>query len=260
MAECSTPDGVHIAYDDIGSGPAVVLVHGITDNRALWEPIVDRLKGEYRCLALDLRGHGDSGDALDYSALAMANDIAAVVAAAGPADAPRLIGHSLGGVVVTAYAASAPAAAVVNVDQSLRFSDFAAALAPLEEALRSDGFHDALSAIFTSMEGDRLDEATSRRLLSHREHARQDVVLGVWNLIFSTPAAGLDALSAHLGPAITAPYLALHGLPLAPGYVDWLHGVIPGAVVEEWPGDGHYLHLVSPDRFVARLRTFFASA
>jgi len=260
MADCFTVDGVRIAFDDVGSGPPLVLVHGITDNRSLWGPIVDRLKDEYRCVTLDLRGHGDSGDAVDYSALAMATDVGAVVAALGLTEAPRLVGHSLGGVVVTVYAAGAAAAAVVNVDQSLRFGDFAAALTPLEGALRGDGFPEALTAIFASMQGDRLDEATTRLLMSHREHARQDVVLGVWDLVFSTPAADLDALVAQLGPAIEAPYLALHGLPLALGYVEWLHGIIPGAVIEEWPGDGHYLHLVDPDRFVARLRTFFASA
>jgi pimeloyl-ACP methyl ester carboxylesterase len=257
MPECTTADGVRIAYDDVGSGPPIVFVHGITDNRTLWAPAVEALSPDHRCLALDLRGHGQSGDAADYSALALAQAVAAVVAAAGIGDAPpNLVGHSLGGCVFTVAAATAPAASVVNVDQPLRFSDFAAALAPLESMLRGPEFHETRALIFGSLAGDRLSPEWTARLRSHREHARQDVVLGVWNLVFSTPPDELDAISAQLGPAITAPYLALHGDTPAPGYADWLRALIPGGVIEEWNGDGHYLHLVEPDRFAARLRAF----
>ena len=259
MPECCTSHGVRIAYDDIGTGPPLLLVHGITDDRTLWAPIIDRLWGDYRCLSLDLRGHGESDGATDYSAFAMADDLAAVVAATGIAEPPLLIGHSLGGVVVTVYAAAAPVAGVVNVDQPLRFSDFAAALAPLEPMLRGDGFHEALTMVFSAMEGDRLPPDLSARLRGNRERSRQDVVLGVWDLVFSTPPAELDAISAQLGPAITAPYLALHGLPLAPGYAEWFAALLPGAVLEEWEGDGHYLHLLDPDRFAARVRAFFTA-
>ncbi|HHO58195.1 MAG TPA: alpha/beta hydrolase, partial [Oceanithermus profundus] len=40
----------------------------------------------------------------------------------------------------------------------------------------------------------------------------------------------------------------------------WLAARIPGAAVEVWPDYGHYPHLVDPDRFVERLRTFWAEA
>src|SRR4249919_3217673 len=116
---CTTDDGVEIAYDVRGQGPPLVLVHGLSDSRADWAPIVDRMSSDHRCVALDLRGHGESGDASDYSALAMAADVAAVVAAEDLV-APTVIGHSLGGAVVSAYAAAALVTAVVNVDQGLR--------------------------------------------------------------------------------------------------------------------------------------------
>jgi pimeloyl-ACP methyl ester carboxylesterase len=188
----------------------------------------------------------------------MANDVAAVVAAAGIDEPVCLIGHSLGAVVVTAYAASAPVAGVINVDQGLRFSDFAGALAPLEPALRGDQFHEALSMVFGAMEGDRLSPELSARLRGYHERARQDVVLGVWNLVFAAPPAELDAIAAQLGPAIGAPYLAVHGLPLAPGYAEWFTSVVPDAQLEEWEDHGHYPHLVDPDRFVARVQQFFS--
>lgn len=247
-----------IHYQDTGSGPPVVFVHGITDNRTDWDPVVERMISTNRCVTLDLRGHGGSGDASDYGAIAMAQDVAAVVRDAG-LDAPTVIGHSLGGVVVSAYAAQAQVHAVVNVDQPLRFSDFAAALTPLTDALRGDGFHDALGMIFASMEGDRLTPELSTRLAARRRAARQDVVLGVWDLVLSTPPAELDALASRIGPAITAPYLSLHGLPTGDGYEQWLRALVPHVQFEEWPGYGHYLHLVDPDRFVATVGAFITA-
>lgn len=260
-ANATTTDGVSIEYSDTGQvhgAPDLVFVHGITDSRSDRAPIIDRLSPEYRCVSLDLRGHGGSGVAADYGAMAMASDVAAVVADAGLVS-PVVIGHSLGGVAVTAYAARVPVRAVVNVDQSLRFSDFAAALAPLEEALRGDSFHDALAMIFTAMQGDQLPAALSAELAKHRRNARQDVVLGVWEMVFSTPPEQLDAMAAQLGPAIAVPYLSLHGLALSPGYEGWLRALMPHVQVEEWPGQGHYLHLCDPDRFATRLRSFVAA-
>ena len=51
---------VRIAYDDVGAGPAVLLLHaGVTDKRS-WAPLVDRLGGRYRTIAYDRRGFGES--------------------------------------------------------------------------------------------------------------------------------------------------------------------------------------------------------
>jgi pimeloyl-ACP methyl ester carboxylesterase len=260
MPTCVTADGVTIAYDDLGSGPGIVFVHGITDQRGEWAEVVASLATDHRCLVVELRGHGESGDATDYSAVAMAQDVAAVVDAAGLAEPPWLIGHSLGAVVATVYAASAPTRGVVNVDQPLRFSDFADALAPLAPLLRgsADEFHAALGAVFEAMQGDRLPDPVGQRLAAHRAGARQAVVLGVWNLVLDGAPEDLDALAASIGASVTVPYLCLHGLALAPGYQDWLAGVLPQAVVEEWPEHGHYLHLVDTPRFVTRLRQFLA--
>lgn len=54
-------DDVDIAYDVLGDGPAVVLLHAFPVNRELWRPVAERLATRYRVLLMDLRGHGDSG-------------------------------------------------------------------------------------------------------------------------------------------------------------------------------------------------------
>ena len=87
----------------------------------------------------------------------------------------------------------------------------------------------------------------------------QDVVLGVWDLVIDTPRAELDAMVSALAAAITMPYLSLHGIDPGPDYPSFLTGLVPHAVVEVWPDQGHYPHLVDPARFLARLRSFEAS-
>jgi pimeloyl-ACP methyl ester carboxylesterase len=256
---CTTDDGVEIEYDRTGAGPPILFVHGLTDSRSDWRPVIDRLAPEFTCVALDLRGHGESGDAPDYSALAMTADLAAVVQAED-LHGPAVIGHSLGGAVVTAYAAEAPVTAVVNVDQLMKFSDFAAAVRPLEPALRSDAFTETIGMVLESMIGPMADADLRAELATHRARARQDVVLGVWDLIFSAPDEALDGVADTLAVTISAPYLALHGLDPGSHYAEWLQARIPQAVVEVWPDHGHWVHLVAPDRFCARVRELLHSA
>ncbi len=43
-----------LAYHDVGTGPALVFVHGLLVNANLWRKVVERLSGEFRCIALDL--------------------------------------------------------------------------------------------------------------------------------------------------------------------------------------------------------------
>ena len=268
MPTCTTSDGVTIAFETTGHGPPIVFVHGITDSRRDWDAVVPLLADDHECVTLDLRGHGDSGSADDYGALAMGGDVGAVVAVLGLDDVV-LVGHSLGAVAVTAYAASAamsagsgaagsPVVSVVNVDQSLRFSDFADALRPLEADLRSERFVEALTAVFDSMNGPMLSDVERTRLAAHRVAARQDVVLGVWDLVFRSTGEELDATAAAVGSAVTVPYLALHGLDPGSDYAGWLSARVPSAVVELWPDHGHYPHLVDPERFAARITDWCA--
>jgi pimeloyl-ACP methyl ester carboxylesterase len=255
----TAPDGTEIHYDVTGSGPAVVLIHGITDSSADWAPIDERLAVDHTVVTLDLRGHGQSGDAADYSPLTMAADLAAVVEAAGVA-APLMIGHSLGAVVATAYAAGAPTTGVIAIDQTLRFSDFAGAVRQLEHQLRGSGFHAALRAIFNQLDGPLLPDHLRVRLAANRDGARPEVVLGVWDLLFSATDDELDAMVAAMAPALTMPLLAIHGSDPGDGYPAWLRAQVPHAQFELWADHGHYPHLVDPDRFLARVAEIEAVA
>ena len=76
-------DGTRVAYDRRGTGPAIVLVHGGGGRRQDWHEVghVRRLQDDFTVIALDLRGHGESGlptDPADYTTDKMGRDILAV--------------------------------------------------------------------------------------------------------------------------------------------------------------------------------------
>lgn len=254
----TAPDGTEVAWSSTGGpGTDVILVHGITESAETWTPVAARLTGAHRVITMDLRGHGESGTAERYDLEAMAGDVAAVMAAAG-STSPHVVGHSLGGAVVSAAGAVLPVASVVNVDQSLRLDGFKAALMPAEPMLRDpDAFAAVIAQLFTDMRGSLADDEFDR--VSRLRRPDQEVVLGVWELILSASedeiAAVVDAALADYGDT---PYLSLFGIDPGDGYGEWLRGHIVNSSVEVWDGLGHYPHLVEPDRFVARLETFWA--
>ncbi len=260
MAQTHAVDGTPIEYTDSGgSGSAVVLVHGITERAESWRPVADRLARDHRVIALDLRGHGASGAAERYDLEAMAHDVVAVIAACG-VEQPHLVGHSLGGAVVSAVGAVYPVASVVNVDQSLQLGSFKAGLVPVEAMLRDpEAFQTVIDSLFDQMSGPLLSDAERARVGALRR-ADQSVVLGVWEMMFTMTdteiAAVVDAaLAAYAGR--TVPYLSLFGIDPGADYAEWLGAKIPGAEVEVWTDHGHYPHLVDPDRFVDRLEAFW---
>jgi pimeloyl-ACP methyl ester carboxylesterase len=249
-------DDVTIDYYAAGEGPTIVLVHGITESRRSWDPLFPKfLQAGYRVVLVDLRGHGDSSKVGPYDLATMAGDLGHVIAAEGVSDA-LLVGHSLGGAVVSAYAAGGPCRGVVNVDQPLALSGFKETLGQLEPMLRGTQaeFDGAVHAVFEQMAGPL--SGAERERIDRLRTGDQDVVLGVWELVFTSSAPELDAMVDEVAAAITAPYLSLHGIDPGEGYHDWLTNRIATATIEVWPDLGHYPHLIEQDRFVDRVRRF----
>ncbi|HEX4821342.1 MAG TPA: alpha/beta hydrolase [Acidimicrobiales bacterium] len=245
-----------IAWEERGAGVPMVLVHGITEDRHVWDRVVPLLDSDYRCVLLDLRGHGASPLTEDQSALGMAADIDEVVRAAGIYEPPILVGHSLGGFVVTAYATQAPTRAVVNVDQPLRVGDFARQLQPIADVLRGPEWRDVVQQVFSTLGLEQLNAEDRRYVLDHVERVPHEVVLGAWGLLLESQPEELDALVESLLPTITSPYLALHGSRPADGYGEWLGRFLPDATLEVWDGVGHFISLVEPQRLADRVREF----
>ena len=96
-------EGIRVCYSVTGTGRTIVLLHGYLETGEVWAPLSETLEGEFRLIAVDLPGHGDSevkGDRHTMEFLAGA--VRAVVADAG-ADRIVLVGHSLGGYVALAF-------------------------------------------------------------------------------------------------------------------------------------------------------------
>jgi len=263
MATTTAADGTTIEFDDHPSTAAatpVILVHGITESAASWDPLIDRLTPHRRVVAMDLRGHGRSGSSDRYDLEAMAGDVAAVAMSLG-LDRPHLVGHSLGGAVVSAVGAALPVSSVVSVDQSLRLDGFKAQLMDVEAHLRdADAFPLVIQGLFESMAGDKIAPVEMARVNASRR-PDQDVVLGVWEMILSMPTEEIAAVvdGARAGySGLDVPYLSLFGIDPGDDYAAWISGHIDGATTEVWPDHGHYPHLVDPDRFVDRLQNFWA--
>ena len=110
-----TVDGQELAYArSDGQGRPVIFVHGNSSSSRTWNGLLAGLFGQrYRCLALDLPGHGDSAPASnreDYSLTGYARTLAAFAEATDAPDAV-IVGWSLGGHIALEAAASLPAAA-----------------------------------------------------------------------------------------------------------------------------------------------------
>jgi pimeloyl-ACP methyl ester carboxylesterase len=90
-----------IAFDDIGSGIAVVFLHAFPLNRTMWEPQVGALLTECRCITIDFRGFGDSPAVPPYSMDRYADDVAGVLEALQIEQAV-IVGLSMGGYVAFA--------------------------------------------------------------------------------------------------------------------------------------------------------------
>ncbi len=100
--------GVRLAVQDLGGGPALVLLAGWGLSHQVWQRQVQRLHRSFRTLAIDLRGHGDSDAPVgDYSIRQHAADVAEVLRALGVRHA-AVVGWSMGGQVAFRLAAENP--------------------------------------------------------------------------------------------------------------------------------------------------------
>ncbi len=95
--------GRRAVYRIAGSGPAVVLIHGMLNSSSHWQSVALDLARDHTVLAPDLIGHGDSAAPRgDYSLGAHAASIRDVMAAIG-IDRASIVGHSLGGGVAMQF-------------------------------------------------------------------------------------------------------------------------------------------------------------
>ena len=254
--------------------PVIVLVHGMSLNHEIWVAQRAELEQTYQVVTVDLRGHGDSTDAVsgDYSAEALGGDVCAVIDTLSDQRCV-VVGHSMGGMAVMAALAQRPdllegrVAGIVLVNTAasavisgLGGGSVAASIAFMRERVRSSvvgralygGLDDAglprgndLATLVTRMFGvgsDAPDEAVRhvrRLVLNSRPHVAGEL----WRT-----AGTLDQLA--VARVITVPTLIIAGardrvLPVH--HSRRLASTLPDAELVELPAVGHVAMLERPD-------------
>ncbi|MGW5352904.1 alpha/beta fold hydrolase [Streptomyces sp. NPDC004031] len=221
--------GIRLAYEQAGpaDGPPLLLLHALGENRGSWAAVAAALAADgWRTTALDLRGHGDSDHADDYTFEAMRDDVFALLDELS-IDEVTVIGHSVGTIVASLVAMDRPAAVrrMVLEDGPLPFPADPPRPVP-------DG------------PGPGLDGDFDWRVVA--EVARQRN---------APPARHREGLAR-----ITAPTLVVAGGERSPIPQDLLADVaarIPGARLTTIPV-GHMIHDYAPTDFLAVTRAFLS--
>lgn len=275
--ESITIHGHRRAYRLAGSGPLVLLIHGIGDSSVAWDSVFNQLTRNFTVLAPDLLGHGGSAHPrADYSVPGFANGMRDLMVTLG-FDRATVVGHSLGGGIAGQFAYQYPhlverlifvAAGGVGTQVnpvlrllSLPGSELAMSLLRLPGALAitqgintrlrsipglSSIFHDAdeLNRVIAGLQVTGAPEVFARTLRSGVDIHGQ--VVSMLDRIY---------LTSEL------PTLIVWGdqdqvIPVA--HAQLLADEIPGAQVEVFRGAGHFPFRDDPDRFLALFSKFVA--
>lgn len=239
--------------DTGGDLPAVVLIHGMTFSKETWDPIVDRLRGRFRCLAVDLPGHGRStGSGADLQVV-----VARIHATidANEVTRPVIVGHSAGALHATGYGATHDTAGVINVDQPLRVGPFAGFVQQLAPSLRGPDFISAFEPFAANIGVGRLPEAERDRVHA-TQRIDQQLVLDHWCKPLTESPTDLQSEIDTLLDRVKVPYLWLAGGPVEPSDHDHFLAHVAQGHIESWSNLGHLAHLAEPDRFADRVSHF----
>ncbi|XRQ05656.1 alpha/beta fold hydrolase [Actinomadura welshii] len=247
--------------------PPAVLLHGIIGNSHEWDTVAARLSAGRRVIVPDQRGHGATDWADDYRAGAFTDDLAALTDALS-LDAFDLIGHSLGGIVATLYAARpgsrARTLAVLDIGpETLTDPGVAAAVREMVGGLASASFQSVDEAVAAWIEAaPRARPAETRRWAAHCLHHRPDGTLG-----FTFDAARLaqfidDGPNLRLWPAlreIPVPALLVRGAEsgmLTRECAGRTVSALPDGRLAEIENAGHDLGVENPHEVAAHLTRF----
>jgi len=265
--------GHRVSYRTAGSGPALLLLHGITNSSETWERAASLLAHRFTVIAPDLLGHGNSATPRgDYSLGAHASGARDVANALGH-ERVTVVGHSLGGGIAMQFAYQFPerterlvlvssgglgrevhillrAASLPGADYVLpaltsrRLVDLGRGIGGLLDrvGLQPAGDVGVLARGFAS-----LDNAGSRQAFLHTVRAVIE------------PGGQRVSANERLALAARIPTLIVWGerdsiIPAAHGAA--AHEAMPGSRFEVFEGAGHMPHDDDPYRFAALLTDF----
>jgi pimeloyl-ACP methyl ester carboxylesterase len=247
--------GTALAYEQTGRGePPLVLVHGIACHRGFMAPQLHRFGAEHRVVAVDLRGHGDSDAPVQrYTIDTLADDVGWMCEQLGLV-APVVVGHSLGGIVALALAASRPElmAGAVMIDSVLLPApgrrEF---VRTLVDDLRGPDGEQVLRAYFATFFGPHADPAQCAWILDQAARTPSHVTSSIWE----EWASGFDDAAALAACPVPLAYLDA-GTPNAD--LEHARELCPSLVLGRSVDTGHFSQLESPEQVNAMLARLLA--
>jgi pimeloyl-ACP methyl ester carboxylesterase len=265
--------GHRVSYRTAGSGPVVLLIHGIAGTSEQWADVAPVLAEDYTVVAPDLLGHGDSAKPIgDYSLGAYAVSLRDLLIVLGQRRA-TVVGHSLGGGIAMQFAYEYPVfcerLVVVSsgglgreVHPLLRAATLPGAeiVLPLIASQRVLGWGgavgQALARIGLRAGPDIAEMARGYASLADAE-ARSAFLHTVRAVIDHSGQRVSAADRLYLSSML--PSLIVWGRrdPLIPAaHGASAHRLMPGSRLEVFEDAGHFPHLDDPIRFAAVLREF----
>jgi pimeloyl-ACP methyl ester carboxylesterase len=269
-----TLHGRTVTYAEAGSGPVLLLIHGMAGTLENWQEVIEPLARHHTVIAPDLPGHGTSAPGGgDYSLGALAAGLRDLLIALGR-DRATLVGHSLGGGIAMQFSYQFPEMTerLVLVSSGGLGSEVnpvlrAAALpgADLFIAATAGPGRTAGSAVARGLAAVGLrpnaDVAeVARGYASLADPDRRAAFLATLRAVVSTNGQRVHA-GDRLYLAEGVPVLIIWGEhdPMIPvHHGEQAHQAIPGSRLEIFDRVGHLPQLEAPGRFVAALERFLA--
>lgn len=277
LASVAADDGHPILVNVCGSGPPIVLVHGLGCSHRHWRRVARRLSRRFRVFAWDSRGHGKSLAAAttSLSLARLANDLRNLLDHFG-LERAVLVGHSMGALTVMRYLqdyGSDRVLAVGFVDQSPRLVTDAQWTLGLFGSCSESMLLGLISSIRQSpvetvvREIEAVAGHWTRRLFA------ADAPLGRWlgRWLQAAQLAPLLGLAESLATADFRPVIACLEVPLlvvlggrSPHYsgvplAGYYRTTVPHASIRIYSRSGHSPHYAEPARFARDLERFVAT-
>lgn len=258
-------NGIELATVDRGAGPPVVLLHGFPLDHTMWNAQVEALSQHYRVLAPDLRGFGrsETGDA-KVTMEQFADDVAALLDAAGVAGPITLAGLSMGGYVAWQFWR--------KHTHRLRALLLCDTRATADTAEAAAGRLDTAQRVLREGPGPLVDTMIPKLFAETTLEKDPGLIESVRRVMLSTSPAGIAAAARAVAerPDVTAwldhiacPTLVLVGRLDRISTPDEMRSIalaIPGARFVEIAGAGHMAPLENPSAANAAMLDFLTGA
>lgn len=271
-----TIHGHRRAYVKTGSGPAVLLLHGMACDHTTWAPVIEKLARHYTVIAPDLLGHGQSDKPrADYSVGGYANGMRDLLTVLG-IERATVVGHSLGGGVAMQFGYQFPERTERLV--LVAPGGLGREVTPLIRAVTLPGFHTTMGVVTLpvvrhlttetlrqaarvnhpamrdlneiALMIEALQDPRARRALQHVVRACVDLrgqIITMVDRAYLTQAMPMCVVWGSDDPVIPV------------RHADNVRRLAPTATVSVLEDCGHFPHKDHPDQFVRTVQRFISS-